>query len=806
MRQFLLLAVLLCTIHAFAGKVSGHIADAKGQALGFTSIVVKGTTQGTAANSSGYYSLSLKEGEYTLIAQHVGYKSVEKKITVGKDAMVADFTLPEQQYELNNVVVKKGEDPAYEIIRNTIKQRKQHEKENKKYETEVYIKGQLKLRNYPDKFLGQKVDFEDGDTSKRKIIFLSETVAKYYVDEPKKRVEVISSKVSGQSNGFGFSNPQIISFYENHIKLGDLNPRGFISPISDNALHYYKYKFAGTFFENDKMVNRIKVMPKRKYEPLFNGYINIIENEWRIHSLQLVLYKENQMQLVDTLRIEQLYVPYRNTWIIKQQTIYPAIKFFGFDATGNFVQVYDKFNLNPTFSNKLFDNTILKVEDSANKKPLAYWDTIRPVPLLEEEVKDYKKKDSLEQKRKDPHYLDSLDRRRNKLSPFGLLLTGETFSNEKKKSTLSINSIFDGLNYNTVEGGVYQLALTYHKRFSEVRRNNLTIAPNFRYGFSNHHFNAYANVTYNYGKKFSSISFGGGRRVYQFDNANPVNPRMNTTATLHYYRNFMKIYEAGFGRVSYSKELGKGFMVTVGSQYQDRMPLENTSDASWRKIKGREYTPNFTQPRHQALTASASMRWRPGSRYIELPERKFSIGSRYPTFNLSYAQGVKNVLGSDVDYGKWNFTVSDNMSLQLLGELDYSISAGGFISSKAVFFPDFQHYHGNQLVIASPYLSSFQLMHYYAYSNAEKFYSTAHVEYHLNGFLTNKIPFFRKLNWFLVGGTNLLYINNNTHYAEAFVGLENILKVIRVDAVKSIDAGNKAASAGVRILLPIVGE
>ena len=97
------------------------------------------------------------------------------------------------------------------------------------------------------------------------------------------------------------------------------------------------------------MVNRIKVIPKRKYEPLFNGYINIIENEWRIQSVQLVLYKENQMQLVDTLNIEQLYVPFGNVWVIKQQTIYPAIKFFGFDATGNFVQVYDKFNLNPNF-------------------------------------------------------------------------------------------------------------------------------------------------------------------------------------------------------------------------------------------------------------------------------------------------------------------------------------------------------------------------------------------------------------------------------------------------------------------------
>ena len=70
-----------------------------------------------------------------------------------------------------------------------------------------------------------------------------------------------------------------------------------------------------------------------------------------------------------------------------------------------------------------------------------YWDSVRPVPLLQEEVRDYKKKDSLEQVRKNPHYLDSLDRRRNKPNLLGLIITGQTFSKEKRKSTLNISSI-----------------------------------------------------------------------------------------------------------------------------------------------------------------------------------------------------------------------------------------------------------------------------------------------------------------------------------------------------------------------------
>jgi hypothetical protein len=230
------------------------------------------------------------------------------------------------------------------------------------------------MRDYPKKFLGQKVDFEDGDTSKRKMIYLSETISNYYVNKPnKEKVEVISSRVSGQNDGFGLSAPKFFSFYEDNVFIGNnLNPRGFISPISENAIHYYKYKLEGSFFEDSNLVSRIKVTPRRKYEPLFSGYISIVEEDWRIHSLQLQLLKESQMELVDTLRIEQLYRPVDNSnWFISSQVIYPAIKIFGFDAYGSFVNVYTEINTEPVFTPKTFNNTVLKYTDSANKRTLS---------------------------------------------------------------------------------------------------------------------------------------------------------------------------------------------------------------------------------------------------------------------------------------------------------------------------------------------------------------------------------------------------------------------------------------------------
>lgn len=804
MRPVLILLFVIPYVNIVIGaNLTGRITDQNKLPLAFSSITVKGTAIGTSANSSGEYFLTLKEGEYIIIAQHVGYKTVEIKVVAGRENIRADFELPEQKYDLGNVTVKNGEDPAYQIIRNAIKKRSYHDKEIKRFETEVYIKGQLQLRDYPMRFFGKLVDFEDGDTSKKKMVFLSETVAKYSVDEPHKKVEVLSTKVSGQSDAFGFSNPQIISFYENNIKLGQLNPRGFISPIASNALNYYRYHFEGTFFENNQMINRIKVTPKRTYEPLFNGYINIIENEWRIQSLQLSLFKENQMQLADTVKIEQLYVPVGSVWIIKQQTIYPSIKILGFDVYGSFVQVYDKFNLNPTFHANYFGNTILKVYDSANKKPIAYWDSIRPVPLLEEEAKDYKVKDSLEQKRHDPHYLDSLSRKRNKPNIAQLISAGQTFFNERKKSSLTIDGLLQTLSYNTVEGWVININPTYEKRFSAAKQNALTITPVIRYGFSDERFKVSLSAGYRFGKKYlTSLTLAGGRGIFQYNNEQPVRVFWNTMRTLREEYNDLKIYQANFARINFTKSVGHGLTIGLSFEYQNRISLNNTSNYKWRDFANRDFTPNITEANNKASVAFISLRWQPGTKYIELPERKISVGSKFPALNLGFTKGIKGFLGSDADFAKWRFSVNDDLSFKLAGRFSYRVAAGGFLNHNKVFFPDYTHFYGNLSGIASPYLSSFQLLPYYAYSNIKKMYSTAHAEYHLDGFLTNKIPLFKKLNWFVVTGTNFLYLHNHDNYTEVFGGLENIFKIARVDFVKSFTQNNWNTS-GVRISIGV---
>jgi hypothetical protein len=574
-----------------------------------------------------------------------------------------------------------------------------------------------------------------------------------------------------------------------------LNQRGFISPLADKAISYYRFRYRGSFVEDEVLINKIEVMPRRTYEPLFTGFINIVENDWRIHSLELTLTKESQMDFIDTLKIQQLYVPVdKNIWTIKSQAIYPNVKIFGFDAYGGFLNVYSKFDFEPLFDKKYFTSTLLKYTDSARKKTNTYWETARPIPLMQDEIHDYKRKDSLDLASKDKEYLDSVDRETNKVTVLNALLFGQTFVATKRRTELEVQPLPEILSFNIVEGIVLNTGFEWSKRLEENQysQKRITLAPNIRYGFLNKHFNAHLTARYSFGTKYqSSAMLSGGKRVFQFNNQVNIGPRRNTISTLLSQRNLMLIYEAWYLRGSYTRGVGYGLSWTAAFQFQDRMPLENNSDYTWRKKSDRQFTPNYPVElmnenikRHQILTGLFRITYQPKSKYIELPEGKINLGSKYPVFSLEYIQAVKNVLGSDEDFSKWKLSIKDDFNFRLRGKFNYKIGAGGFITEKNVQVPDYNHFVGNISHFSSEYQNSFQLLPLYQFSNTEKFYAFGHIEHHFNGFITNKIPLIRKLNWHLVLAGNGFY-HKNANYYELSAGFENIFRQFRIDVVQS---------------------
>ncbi|ANE49397.1 hypothetical protein SY85_01650 [Flavisolibacter tropicus] len=500
------------------------------------------------------------------------------------------------------------------------------------------------------------------------------------------------------------------------------------------------------------------------------------------------------MEWIDTLRLEQLYIQSANQWVLKSQIIYPSIKLLGFDAYGSFANIYSSYNFDPVYSKGYFDKVVLRYDDSATKKTIDFWAATRPIVLQQDEIDDYRKKDSLEIVKKSPAYLDSINRIRNKTGILELITSGLTLTNAKHRSSLSFPSLMEMGSYNTVEGFVGHAYLSYHKRFDTLQENrkSITITPKFRYGLANQHFNAGLTTQYTFGKKYlNALSLAGGKDVYQFNNAGPVSIVGSTYSALVSGTNNMKIYEAWYGSLLYTKGFGSGVNMYLGANYQDRLPLENSSRFTLDKEDGTSFTLNRPYPltdtnirRHQAFALTLGVRWQPGTIYIKYPNRMVSLGSELPAFEWRYTQAFDQVLGSDVSYSKWLLRISDQLNLKLFGNLEYGIDLGGFINKKRVEVPDLIHFRGNtSSFLSGDYLTRFQLVPHYYFSNSETFYSTLFAEHHFNGFITNKIPGLKRWKWNLVAGVNALYLKSGRRYIEPLIGLENIFKLIRFDYI-----------------------
>ena len=333
-----------------------------------------------------------------------------------------------------------------------------------------------------------------------------------------------------------------------------------------------------------------------------------------------------------------------------------------------------------------------------------------------------------------------------------------------------------------MEGAVVNLE-GYFSRFLKSSKTDVSLRPNLRYGFSNGHLNGGLDLTIRTRDLDSdnrlrrhAWHFAGGSRVSQFNKESPITPLVNSISTLLYGDNLMKIYENVFATAGYSKRFETGLRVGINALYEDRKPLDNTTNFTLFKKDSVNITPNYPFAdfevsefaRHQAFLLSIDLSIKPGQKFIQYPNRKISIVSNIPTFALNYTRGLDGLFGSDVRFDKWRFTVFDDKNFKLAGMLRYKIGIGGFLNRNSVYIQDYQHFNGNRSVSASEYLNSFQLAPYYSNSTIATFYNIIHLEHHFNGFLTNKIPLFNRLNWNLVVGTNTFFVNQDNNYSEAF--------------------------------------
>ena len=801
---FTLVFSLFISVQASAFAVSGKVTDETNKPVPFASIYIKGTTRGTTSNMDGMYSMDLAVGAYELGFRLIGYKVHIEKVTVTNQNMIVDVKLTPESFQLKEAVINaSAEDPAYEIIRQAQKKRKFYLEQVDAYSCDVYIKGVQRIKEKPKKIMGMEVDPDNEIDSATGIVYLSESVSKFnFKQKDKIREEMISSKVSGDNKAFSYNqaSDMLFNFYENLLEIDGLSERGFISPISGNAMLSYKYVLLGTFTEDGSTINKIQVIPKRKHDPVFSGIINIMDDSWRIHSLQLVLTKDAQIDFVDTLRVNQLFLPVqKETWLPFSTKFVFDFGFLGIKGDGMFVGVNSNYIINPDFPKHFFTNELMKVNEDANKKDSMYWKDSRPIPLTIEEESDYRKRDSLSKIRNTKEYTDSTDRKGNKFK-FKDLFFGYNHSNTFKKRYWSVSGPALGFQFNTVQGFNLSTGFNYSQRYEN--RKNWNLGGTIGYGFSNRDF--YGTVLGNYyykPQKFANFGFSGGRDYMQFNRSRPILPLINSLYSLFNEQNFMKLYVSNFVNVFHSSELFNGFYFTAGASYSNRSAKVNTTDYTIAS-NNNDYTSNnprdtsdysFSFPDNNALVVNLEVRYIFKQRYYTSPNYKQVMGSKFPTLLVNYRKGI-NALGSDVNFDFVTVGLEHDLNLKLLGNSRFSVKAGKFLNTAKLYFMDWYHFNGNQTLFSGFRLSDFQLLGYYSESTDNQFIE-GHFEHNFGGFFLNKIPLIKRLKLQEIGKAGVLTTDGKNAYGELSVGLKRF--GVRAEFVTGF-SNQKKISSGFR--------
>jgi hypothetical protein len=797
--------ISLCLLVNFASAqqytLTGIVKDLAGQPVPFASVYIKNTTQGTSANVDGKYEIKLSRGEHNISFRAVGYKELDKKIVIPQ-TLLYDVILTSESYTLSNVTIRaNAEDPAYEIIRKAIKQRKYHLNEVKAFNCDVYIKGVQRLNGAPKKFFGQDIQkIMELDTNRKGIIYLSESQSKFSFRRPNDvHEEMISSKIAGRNNAFSFNKASdlIINFYDNYLLENTLSARGFISPIADNALFYYKYKLLGETTENGEVVNKIEVTPRRTNDPAFRGIIYILEDSWRIYSTDLYLTKNAGINFIDTLSINQQFTKIKETYMPTSINFQFNGNVLGFKFAGYYVGIYNNYDLSPVFPKNFFNGEILKVTEMVNKKDSLYWSNNRPIPLTPDEKINYVKKDSIAKRKESKSYLDSLEKDNNKFGIGKLLLNGYSINDRYDKEYYRFDPILRSLFYNTVEGFGFKYGVTYSKVFEN--RRTYSIRPEVRYGFANQKLTGSVTGSYYY-DPVKRASYGGsfGNGIFDLNNQGSMTLLGNTINSLFYEKNFSKFYEKTFINLNTTRELASGLQGTINVDYSRNHTMTNSSDFKFFDNKEREFTSNnpFNPeaekplfPTYTSLSATVNFTYTIGQKYITRPDGKFYTESKYPRISLLYKKGFKGVLNSDVDYDFVKAEIyQDRISLGLWGYTSFLVGAGKFLNNKSLYYPEFKHFQGNISTIFPPNLRKFQYLNFYLFSTNSQYFE-AHVEHNFAGFFINKIPLLRKakLEEFIGGG--YLSSPEKRNYKEFYFGLQRL--VLRASYGFAYDANTK---------------
>lgn len=769
----LLLCILLSA--CFAGSaaaqeylLTGKITNAKLEPLPYASIRVKELQTGTTSGKDGNFKLQLEPGKYDLVISMLGYKT--QVITVAVTGHYQQNIIMEADDKLMGAVEVVGikKDRAEEYVRNVILNKQSIIDVAGTYSCNIYIKA-----TEENDFVKKK---KIKDTLARNpVAGMSMTEVYLKLDHAypgKVKEERTGVKVRGNRDGLFYltTTDGDFNFYNNLVQLPALAKIPMLSPISYSGLAAYKYKTINTRKEKGHTVYTIKVTPTKLGNALVTGELEIMDSAWVILKTHFELPKFHLVEY-DFFSVDQQYEWVNNkAWMpVRQEFIY-LTKAGKSKRSGKTIAVFSDYNVDTSFARKHFTTEISSAAQQAYERDSSFWQTVRKEPLTEKEVRYIQYRDSVVRAHSTTVYLDSVDRYNNKITLKKLFLDGVTHNSWKKERFMHFPTIPEF--YQPLQFGGTRIATNFYLSKRYKSRKNITLRTELSYGIRNKDmqgtvsfsklYNPFSRGTYwiSVGRSFGQI-FEGDAWINQLKRSN--------------------VYLKEGIEFSHSLELANGLVLRNRFEISGRKTVAGyTTNDKVDSLLGTTLTNNRAVyfPSYNAFYNTIGLDFTPRQKYIREPKEKVILGSAWPTFSVTWRRGVKGVLNSEIDFDYLEYGISQHLKMGLAGEANYSFISGKFISKKDLRLVDYKFMRqGDPFLFSNP-TKSFQALDS-SFPIFKRFYE-GHYLHQFHGSILNKIPLLKKLNLLEVAGGGILYApERNLKYAEAFFGIEKIIRFWR---------------------------
>lgn len=791
-----------------AQVLSGRVTESPfGAAVPFASIAVKGKPIGTQADENGQFRLSTNQRVDSLLVSAMGYQTTTIAVNESRAAAI-EIALKPLATQLNEVVIRAGENPAYRILRDVSAHRSQNDfRKLDGYEYDAYSQLSISVTQMAERFRRRKPvqtilraleKKQGGKPSTTLPVFFSETVSKLYARrQPERQKEhILKTAISSAGltddsfitmfTGAGFNT---LNFYQNTVSLFK---KEFISPLAENGRAAYSYFLADTAQVGLHTCYVLDFDPKNNRDLVFWGKMWIDTVSYALVQIDARVDAAANVNFIKQIDIDQTYETAgeaTRAWLPEETHLTIQVDEVvknTFGATVDYRTTVRQPRVGQPRPVGFFDTEVLVAEDRADASP-EYWQAQR---------------ESVTQSEAGNQTRAMLDTVRNLPLIKFISRTGQFVLNGGYVPLIKgveAGSVFSMWAYNPIEGHRLRLGLQTNTTFSR----NWQLSAYGAYGTRDRVWKMGGEI--NYIPTRQPLTLITLKSSYDLEQLGFRTEDLADSPFLRITSRFSRYPQAYYQNetvLSVQRDLGSDFIQTAGIRYRRIDPLF--------PFAFRQPVPDTQQTvlssDFWSREAFLELRYAPGripSRRVTKRRIQRRPTETAPIVSLRYTYGMAaSEGGSFDDYHKWQFQLDHTLRWGLFGRTQYTVQAG--YTPSALPYPLLQVHVGNP----TPFYNrnAYNLMNYAEFVSDR--YASVALEHKFEGLLTNRMPLIRRLGWrsFVTGKLlwgSLSEANRNliaTHdaagkalppvyslrrdpYVEVGYGIENIFKLVRVEAL-----------------------